>query len=36
MLGQPSSSRIQLTERQEQVLQLLARGAPIKIICREL
>ena len=36
MLGQPSSLRIQLTERQEQVLQLLARGAPIKIICREL
>lgn len=34
--GQPSSVRIQLTERQEQVLQLLARGAPIKIICREL
>jgi len=30
------SSRIALTERQEQVLQLLARGAPIKIICREL
>jgi DNA-binding NarL/FixJ family response regulator len=28
--------RIELTERQEQVLQLLARGAPIKIICREL
>ncbi len=36
MMGQPTSSRIQLTERQEQVLQLLARGAPIKIICREL
>jgi DNA-binding NarL/FixJ family response regulator len=36
MLGRPSSSRVQLTERQEQVLQLLARGAPIKIICREL
>lgn len=34
--GQPSATRIQLTERQEQVLQLLARGAPIKIICREL
>ena len=34
--GQPSAVRIQLTERQEQVLQLLARGAPIKIICREL
>jgi DNA-binding NarL/FixJ family response regulator len=34
--GRPSSSRVQLTERQEQVLQLLARGAPIKIICREL
>jgi DNA-binding NarL/FixJ family response regulator len=30
------SSRVELTERQEQVLQLLARGAPIKIICREL
>lgn len=30
------SGRIELTERQEQVLQLLARGAPIKIICREL
>jgi DNA-binding NarL/FixJ family response regulator len=30
------SARIALTERQEQVLQLLARGAPIKIICREL
>jgi DNA-binding NarL/FixJ family response regulator len=29
-------SRIELTERQEQVLSLLARGAPIKIICREL
>jgi DNA-binding NarL/FixJ family response regulator len=29
-------SRVELTERQEQVLQLLARGAPIKIICREL
>jgi DNA-binding NarL/FixJ family response regulator len=28
--------RVELTERQEQVLQLLARGAPIKIICREL
>lgn len=36
MLGQPSTVRIELTERQEQVLQLLARGAPIKIICREL
>ncbi len=36
VFGQPSASRIQLTERQEQVLQLLARGAPIKIICREL
>jgi DNA-binding NarL/FixJ family response regulator len=36
MLGQPTSNRVQLTERQEQVLQLLARGAPIKIICREL
>jgi DNA-binding NarL/FixJ family response regulator len=28
--------RVALTERQEQVLQLLARGAPIKVICREL
>jgi len=36
VFGQPSAKRIQLTERQEQVLQLLARGAPIKIICREL
>jgi DNA-binding NarL/FixJ family response regulator len=36
IMGQPSSSRVRLTERQEQVLQLLARGAPIKIICREL
>ena len=27
---------MELTERQEQVLKLLARGAPIKIICREL
>ncbi|MCS6945955.1 MAG: response regulator transcription factor [Sutterellaceae bacterium] len=36
MLGQPTSSRVKLTERQEQVLQLLARGAPIKVICREL
>jgi len=36
MLGQPSAVRVALTERQEQVLQLLARGAPIKIICREL
>ena len=36
MLGRPTGNRIQLTERQEQVLQLLARGAPIKIICREL
>lgn len=32
----PGSSRVVLTERQEQVLQLLARGAPIKVICREL
>jgi len=31
-----NAGRIELTERQEQVLQLLARGAPIKIICREL
>jgi len=30
------ASRVELTERQEQVLHLLARGAPIKIICREL
>lgn len=29
-------NRVELTERQEQVLQLLGRGAPIKIICREL
>lgn len=36
MMGRPAASRVQLTERQEQVLQLLARGAPIKIICREL
>lgn len=36
MLGRPTSGRVQLTERQEQVLQLLARGSPIKIICREL
>jgi len=36
VFGKPSSTRIQLTERQEQVLQLLARGAPIKVICREL
>jgi len=36
MLGRPAAGRVQLTERQEQVLQLLARGAPIKIICREL
>lgn len=36
VFGQPSAKRIQLTERQEQVLKLLARGAPIKIICREL
>ncbi|HUN93659.1 MAG TPA: response regulator transcription factor [Burkholderiaceae bacterium] len=32
----PGGVRVALTERQEQVLQLLARGAPIKIICREL
>jgi DNA-binding NarL/FixJ family response regulator len=31
-----ASARVELTERQEQVLHLLARGAPIKIICREL
>lgn len=42
MIGTPersrdsAASRVELTERQEQVLQLLARGAPIKIICREL
>ncbi|MFO0208623.1 MAG: response regulator [Betaproteobacteria bacterium] len=36
MMNQPSGNRVQLTERQEQVLQLLARGAPIKVICREL
>jgi DNA-binding NarL/FixJ family response regulator len=36
MLGRPAGGRVQLTERQEQVLQLLARGAPIKIVCREL
>ncbi|MCU0765038.1 MAG: response regulator transcription factor [Burkholderiaceae bacterium] len=36
MLGRPAAGRVQLTDRQEQVLQLLARGAPIKIICREL
>jgi len=32
----PGANRVVLTERQEQVLQLLARGAPIKVICREL
>jgi DNA-binding NarL/FixJ family response regulator len=42
MIGTPErprevgATRVELTERQEQVLQLLARGAPIKIICREL
>lgn len=36
MMGRPASSRARLTDRQEQVLELLARGAPIKIICREL
>jgi DNA-binding NarL/FixJ family response regulator len=42
MIGTPErpreagTTRVELTERQEQVLQLLARGAPIKIICREL
>lgn len=36
MLGRPTTNRVQLTERQEQVLQLLARGVPIKVICREL
>jgi len=34
--AQPGVARVALTERQEQVLQLLARGAPIKVICREL
>lgn len=34
--AEPGTVRVSLTERQEQVLQLLARGAPIKIICREL
>jgi DNA-binding NarL/FixJ family response regulator len=33
---EPGTVRVELTERQEQVLQLLARGAPIKVICREL
>jgi DNA-binding NarL/FixJ family response regulator len=32
----PGVQRVSLTVRQEQVLQLLARGAPIKVICREL
>lgn len=32
----PGGMRVALTERQEQVLQLLARGAPIKVICREM
>jgi len=32
----PGGTKVALTERQEQVLQLLARGAPIKVICREL
>jgi len=36
MMGRPASSRARLTDRQEQVLELLARGAPIKVICREL
>jgi DNA-binding NarL/FixJ family response regulator len=42
MIGTPErprevgATRVELTERQEQVLHLLARGAPIKIICREL
>jgi DNA-binding NarL/FixJ family response regulator len=42
MIGTPErprevgTTRVELTERQEQVLHLLARGAPIKIICREL
>jgi len=42
MIGTPerprevNATRVELTERQEQVLHLLARGAPIKIICREL
>ncbi len=34
--ARPGVARVALTERQEQVLQLLARGAPIKVICREL
>jgi DNA-binding NarL/FixJ family response regulator len=34
--AEPGVMRVNLTERQEQVLQLLARGAPIKVICREL
>ena len=33
---EPGAVRVALTERQEQVLQLLARGAPIKVICREM
>ena len=33
---EPGTVKVQLTERQEQVLQLLARGAPIKVICREM
>jgi DNA-binding NarL/FixJ family response regulator len=33
---EPGVVRVALTERQEQVLQLLAKGAPIKVICREL
>ena len=36
MYGQPTAARVKLTERQEQVLHLLARGCPIKVICREL
>ena len=36
MYGQPTTARVKLTERQEQVLHLLARGCPIKVICREL
>lgn len=34
--SEPGAVRVNLTERQEQVLQLLAKGAPIKVICREL
>ena len=33
---EPGPPRIELTQRQEQILHLLARGAQLKIICREL